>query len=233
MPSSVAIIAVAAGPGSRLAAGAPKAFVDLAGEPILLHGLRAIAAAAAAVAIDRLVVVAPASHGEHARDLLAQSTWPWPVEVVAGGEQRQDSVRNGLDACPGTDIVVVHDAARPFLPAAVLGAVIDVASAQGAALAALPAVDTVKLVDEQRRIVSTPARQRVWLAQTPQAFRRELLLQAHTAAHGSPATDDAALVEALPAPVTVVDGDAALRKITTPEDLRWAEWMLESGQWPR
>lgn len=231
------IVVVAGGPGVRLGAGLPKALVELAGKPILLHCLTAIGAATTSDSGRRdaveVVVVAPASRLREIGKLIGQQSWPWPARVVAGGAERQDSVRAGLRACPGAATVVIHDTARPFLPTRVLCNVLEAAADCGAAIAALPAVDTVKLVDTSRRVLSTPERDRTWLAQTPQAFRREVLLSAHDRAARNTATDDAALVEAYGQRVQVIEGDPILRKITTKNDLRWAEWVLDSGQWPR
>lgn len=234
--AGVAIVIVAAGPGTRLGANAPKAFVDLAGRPLLAHTVDSIRAAISAgtppLTIDGVVVVAPPSHTRQAESLIRDL--PVPIRrVVAGGEQRQDSVRAGLTACGDADVVLIHDAARPFVTTATVLAVAGVAHEHGAAIAALPAVDTVKIVGDDSRITSTPERNSVWLAQTPQGFRRQLLLEAHAAAPDSGSTDDASLVEAYGVAVRIVAGDPAARKITTPDDLRWAEWMLHSGQWPR
>ena len=219
----------------RLGDDRPKALVPLGGQPILMHALQSIAATDRSLYRD-ITVVAPASHLGEVESLVTAHDDTGKHRVIPGGTERQDSVRAGLAACSDAEIVVIHDAARPFLPGAVLSATIDKADEKGAAVAAVPAVDTVKIVSNSGRIESTPPRQGLWLAQTPQAFRRELLLAAHDAAdnHGAtPATDDAALVEKSGQDVYVVDGDPVLRKITTPDDLRWAEWLLGSGQWPR
>ncbi len=226
----VVLVVVAGGPGRRLGADLPKALVRVDNRPLLDLTLTALAHIDSA--ISRTVVVAPSSHmGEV--EQIAGAKWPWPVAVVPGGSERQDSVRIGLDACPQADTVVIHDAARPFVTAAALERVIAAAIEHGAAITALAAVDTVKLVDDAGNVRSTPPRHEVRQAQTPQAFRRDILVAAHAAAATNLATDDAALVEATGHPVRVVAGDPATRKITTAEDLRWAEWMLHSGQWPR
>ncbi len=226
----VALILVAAGPGSRLGADRPKALVELGGRTLLEHAFDSIAATRWSVEIF-LVVVSPAAHVDTIRDLAAQ--WPGDGRVVAGGAERQDSVRAGLTACPDAAIVVVHDAARPFLTEETLSSVIATASTHGAAVAAMPATDTVKIVGEDGRVESTPPRDRVWLAQTPQAFRREVLTAAHASAGDNSSTDDASLVEMSGGRVQVVRGDPMARKITTVDDLHWAEWVLQSGQWPR
>ncbi len=227
----VALIVVAAGPGSRLGAGRPKALVDLEGRPLLAHALDSISRARTNVALSATVVVAPPTHLDETRTVVADG-FP-QATVVAGGAERQDSVRAGLAACPDAAIVAVHDAARPFLTGETLSSAISAAAEHGAAIAALPAIDTVKIVDRDHRVESTPARERVWLAQTPQVYRREVLLAAHDSAPDNASTDDASLVEAAGGNVRVVQGHPMTRKITTAEDLRWAQWALASGQWPR
>ncbi len=233
---SAALILVAAGPGTRLGAGRPKALVDLAGKPLLLHALESAertAADAASPLFTEAVVVAPADHLDSVEDLLRHRPCPWSIKVVLGGSERQDSVLAGIDASTA-EVVVIHDAARPFVSTDTMRRVIDAACRDGAAIAAVAAVDTVKIADDDLHITHTPQRNNVWLAQTPQAFHRDVLVQAHISASGTEiATDDAAMVEATGHPVRIVTGDPVTRKITTPEDLRWAEWMLASGQWPR
>ncbi len=226
----VALVLVAAGPGARLGAARPKALVELDGRTLLEHAVDSIAATRQSAEIS-LVVVSPSSHLDAVRDIVARL--PGNGRVVAGGSERQDSVRAGLSACLDAAIVVVHDAARPFLTDETLSSVIAAASTHGAAVAALPATDTVKIVGEDGAVESTPPRECVWLAQTPQAFRREVLTAAHASAPDNSSTDDASLVEMSGGRVQVVRGDPMARKITTMEDLRWAEWVVQSGQWPR
>lgn len=229
---SIAAIVVAAGPGTRLGAGTPKGFVPLAGVPLFVRTLRAILAAPA---IDEAIVVAPPQAIDQARALL-RDHGPLRIEprVVAGGAERQDSVRHGLAAVERAHLVAIHDAARPFVAPETIAAVVAAAAAHGAAIVAMPATDTVKLVDSDGWIESTPPRARVWLAQTPQVFRTELIRAAHArASDGLPATDDAALVERLGHRVHVVAGSAANRKITTPDDQAWAEWHLARAAAPR
>jgi 2-C-methyl-D-erythritol 4-phosphate cytidylyltransferase len=215
-------IIVAGGPGTRLGAPEPKGFVALAGVPLMARALRALLAAQE---IDAAVVVVPRGARERGRALIAtHGPWRCGVAVVEGGAERQDSVRAGLEAAGTTDLVAIHDAARPFVPPAVVTAVIAAAARYGAAIAALPATDPVKYVHPDGWIETTPDRQRVWLAQTPQAFRADLLRRAHAQAQAlaGPATDDAVLVERLGERVYVVAGAPENRKITTPDDLRWA-----------
>jgi 2-C-methyl-D-erythritol 4-phosphate cytidylyltransferase len=149
------------------------------------------------------------------------------VKLTAGGAERQDSVAAGVqEADPAADVVLVHDAARPFVRRPSIEACLDVAVRTGAAAVALPARDTVKVVGSGEEISATLDRRTIWLAQTPQAFHTPLLRRALAQAQhdGYVGTDDAELVERLGVPVHVVHGEATNLKITTPEDLHWAEW---------
>ena len=151
-----------------------------------------------------------------------------PLQIVSGGERRQDSVANAFAAVADrADIVVIHDAARPLVSDALIRRTVDAAVESGAAIAAIRASDTVKRGDAAQRIVETLPRDRIYLAQTPQAFRTELLRRAH-AAHDIDATDDAALVELIEEPVRLVMGSSENVKITTPSDLALAAAILAS-----
>jgi 2-C-methyl-D-erythritol 4-phosphate cytidylyltransferase len=225
--SSIAAILVAAGPGSRLGARVPKAFVGLAGLPLFIRSLRTLLDAPS---IGSVAIVVPAAELREAQRLAdAHGPWRCAIAVAAGGAQRQDSVRAGLAVVdPAAELIAIHDAARPFASPAVIEAVVAAAARHGAAIAAAPVTDTLKRVDAGGIIETTLPRERMWSAQTPQAFRAALIRDAHRqgAATGGTATDDAVLVERLGARVFVVPSSADNRKITTPEDLRWAEWRL-------
>lgn len=148
--------------------------------------------------------------------------------VVAGGAERQDSVFNGLQALPlDCDWVLIHDGVRPFASPELLKRTWDAALTNGAAIAALPASDTIKRV-RVGQVVETVPREELWLVQTPQVFRREILFEAYREAHrqGWVGTDDAFLVERLGVPVVVVTGERSNIKVTTPEDLVWGSWFL-------
>jgi len=156
------------------------------------------------------------------------------LTLVDGGAERSDSVAAGLDALPADcSIVLVHDAARPFVESGVIDAVIREARSGAAAVAAVPVTDTIKEVslEGDRRVLRTVPRERLWRAQTPQGFPRVLLVEAHERARraGLTATDDAALVERLGAVVVVVPDSPRNVKITTPEDLAWAEAWANPG----
>ncbi len=229
---STAAIVVAAGPGRRLGAAQPKAFVPLRGEALFLHALRALLASPA---IERAVLVVPPGAMQQAEDLLAASAPLRTVpSLVEGGRERQDSVRHGLAAAGDIELIAIHDAARPFVSRAVIEAAIAAAGQHGASIVAVPATDTVKRVHADGWIEATPSREGLWLAQTPQVFAAELIRRAHAqAASATAATDDAALVERLGTRVYVVPGNPENRKITTPDDLRWAEWLLGQSAAPR
>jgi 2-C-methyl-D-erythritol 4-phosphate cytidylyltransferase len=218
------VILVAAGRGERMGAIRPKAFLPLGGEPLLLKSARPFEAAAS---VGSIVAVVPPADVEAARSLLAPLQKL--VAVVAGGERRQDSVLEGLRQAPaGFDgIVLVHDAARPFVDEALIDAVIGAAALAGAALPVLPLVDTIKRV-RHGHVVETLDRAELGAAQTPQGFRLDLLARAYEQAFRDRVTltDEAIAIERIGAKVAVVPGSPRNRKITTPEDLAWAEDLL-------
>jgi 2-C-methyl-D-erythritol 4-phosphate cytidylyltransferase/2-C-methyl-D-erythritol 2,4-cyclodiphosphate synthase len=220
----VGAIIVAGGRGARLGAGTPKQLLDLGGQTMLR---RTVGLFDRHPAVDRLVVVLPDDLVADARAVVGPTSRP--CEIAAGGPTRQESVRRGLAAMPpGPDVILVHDAARPFAPDDLIDRVIVAAIETGAAVPALPAHETVKRVDPSARIVrETIARDEIWLAQTPQGFRRSVLEAAMAAApSGAAATDDAMLVELTGHAVRVVPGDAANVKITTADDLAAARARL-------
>lgn len=214
----VGAVVVAAGRGARFGAAVPKQLLEIDGVSLLE---RAVAAFAAHPRVAELVVVLPADLVAGAGSRLGAHRG---VVAVAGGPRRQDSVANGVAALgDAVEIVLVHDAARPLVPADVISRTIDAAAACGAAVAAVPAHDTVKRVapaPDGLRVEATLPRESIYLAQTPQGFRREVLTAAIALGRtGLEATDEAWLVERAGYPVAIVEGDAALVKVTTPEDL--------------
>ena len=206
---------VAAGSGERLGAGRPKAFVVLAGRPMLEWSLDALRAAG----IDDVVVAAPP--GTAASGLGDRTI------VVPGGETRSASVRAALAAAPPGD-VVVHDAARPLVTPEHFIAALAALEHADCAIAAAPCTDTVKEAGEDRLVTATLDRSRLWAIQTPQAFRRAALERALAVADDvlAQATDDAWLVERTGGAVRVVESTPANLKVTTPHDLRIAELLL-------
>ncbi len=222
----VAALVLAAGRGDRLGHELPKAFVPLAGKPMLLH---ALAAMAGADEIDRVVPVVAGTDLGRLRQLADElAAIPKLAPAVAGGATRQDSVRAGLEALPtGVDLVAVHDAARPLVGTDAVARVVAAACASGAAILAVPVRDTIKRVREGR-VAETPPRAECFAAQTPQVFRIEILREAlaKAAAEGRQGTDDAELVEALGVAVQVVAGEPFNLKVTYPEAVAAAERVL-------
>ncbi|HEY6974435.1 MAG TPA: 2-C-methyl-D-erythritol 4-phosphate cytidylyltransferase [Nitrospiraceae bacterium] len=229
MGSRVVAIVPAAGRGLRMGGSVPKQFLSLGGEPLVVHSLRILQAAAI---VDEIILAVPATDLDYCtNDLVKQHGFSKVRKVVAGGLERQDSVRQALGhVTEETEIVLVHDAVRPFLTGQMVNDVIAMADKQGAAIIALPMRDTVKQVDSDHVIQRTVDRRPLWLAQTPQAFRRQWLQEAHRKAHaeGIHATDDAYLVEWLGHSVMVVEGSGENIKVTRPEDMVIGEAILAS-----
>lgn len=217
-PRDIGVIVVAAGRGRR-AGGSPKQFRAIGGVPMVLRALRPFTAHPG---VAHLTVVLPPGIADTPPDWLAALRGP-ELSLVAGGEERSDSVAAGLAALPAAcTVVVVHDAARPFPARGTIDAVVAEARAGRAALAAVPVSDTIKEAAPGTRLVArTVPREHLWRAQTPQAFPRALLQRACAA--GGQATDDAALVEALGEPVVLVPDDSANLKVTTEADFLLAE----------
>ncbi len=219
--------AIVAAGGSGLRAGGAKQWLALGGESVLRRSARLLAGCDL---VDDLVVVVPP--GEEARGEVELAGLGKRARVVAGGAERSDSVRNGLAALSGCAVVLVHDAARPFASPDLVRRVAEAAWAGGAALAALQVTDTVKRAagEAEPRVAETLDRRTLWLAQTPQGFRTELLRRGYAEAgpEASAATDECALVERLGAPVTLVPGEAGNFKITTADDVARARALTEA-----
>lgn len=221
----VTAIIPAGGRGQRLGADRPKQFLDLAGRPLLERTLDVLAASGR---IDDFVVaLPPEALSEPPTYLLGR---PFPLRLVAGGRRRQDSVANAVAALESqTTLVVIHDAARPFVSHEVIARTIDAAAAAGAAIAAVPVRDTVKLAASADGTVieRTLERERIYLAQTPQAFRRDVLERALAQARGdADATDESMLAEQAGFKVQLVEGDIANVKLTTGADFESARARL-------
>jgi 2-C-methyl-D-erythritol 4-phosphate cytidylyltransferase len=220
----VGVVIVAAGSSSRTADGELKQFKWIAGRPMLLHSLQLFQERAD---VAMVVCVVPQAYAGDPPPWIFQSDSE-RLLLSVGGRTRAESVRNGIaDLPPSCGIILVHDAARPLVPMAVVDRVVDAVRAGTSAIAALPVVDTLKEVDADGRIVRTVAREELWRAQTPQGFPRDVLLRAHRAAMdgGYDATDDAALVERIGEPVVVVRGSERAMKVTEAADFGRAEAM--------
>ena len=222
----VGVVIVAGGSGSRVGGAELKQFRWIAGKPMLLHSLQTFMSRADVVSV---VCVLPST--------LAGDPPPWIFQcdvdrlmISIGGTTRQRSVANGLDDLPDeAKVVLIHDAARPFVTDAVIGRVTSAARRDGAAIAALPLADTLKEVGDGDRITRTVDRTNLWRAQTPQGFRRETIVRAHreAAAAKVEATDDAALCERIGVAVTVVRGSERAFKITEESDFARAKVLVD------
>ncbi len=223
-------IVPAAGAGKRLGLGMNKAFALLEGVPLLVHCLNMLQKTEL---LQRVIVVLAPAEVEAGRQLLASYQKEYfpnlPFDVVAGGKERQDSVANALATITEEDgYVAVHDGARPFAGREVFAQTLAVAQKHGAAIAAVPVKNTIKVVDAQGQVVDTPVRSSLQAVQTPQIFTIKLLKQAYAylREHPEAVTDDASVVELLGHPVVVAPGRYENIKITTPEDLLLAENLL-------
>lgn len=228
---SVIVLIPAAGLGRRMGAAVNKQYLRLAGRPILAHTL---ACFDHHPLVDAIYVISPPAEISFCqKEVVRRYGFAKVREIVAGGAERQDSVRHGLLACGANpdDIILIHDGVRPFFPAHRLGDLVESAKRTGACLAGVPVKDTIKEV-RQGMVSGTPDRSCLWQAQTPQAFRFEIIAKAHqqALADGFLGTDDASLVERLGLPVAMVEGDYRNIKITTPEDLVAAEAIWRAGQ---
>jgi len=235
----VSVIIPAAGLGTRMSTAAAKRgqpapskqFAELGGIPIIIHTLRKFATAPQ---ISEIVLALRKKEIEQFKPRLEKEGFKKPVRMVEGGDHRQQSVANALAGIKAAadDIVLVHDAVRPFVDAELIAAVIAAAAKHGAAIAGVPAVDTIKQVDrtaEGAIVTSTMPRERIVLAQTPQGFRYAVLRKAfdEATADGFTGTDEASVVERAGHEVAVVMGSYRNLKITTPADLQLAEFYLE------
>lgn len=220
-------IIVAGGSGTRMGASQPKQFLNLLGEPVLLHTLRRFSEHA--LGIQQCVLVLPQDQFTTWHQLCAQHQVQIPHTIVAGGATRWASVRNGLAHLAGqpAGVVAVHDGVRPLTPRSVIEATFQAAHNHGAAVAAVVPKDSVRGLNQQGSYALNRARLR--LVQTPQCFDLELLQRAYKLPELTTFTDDASVVEDLH-PIYLVEGDYRNLKITTPEDLLVAEAILRAEQ---
>lgn len=223
-------IIVAGGDGIRMAAGVRKQYLLVGGRPILALSIAAVAAAAG---VSEIFLVVPEADFDYCRQaIISPLACEKPIHLVAGGNSRQASVLNGLDAISASSgVAVIHDGVRPLVATAHIEACIRGADNEGACILGVPAQDTVKQVSASGRLRRTLDRQTLWMAQTPQAFdlgtiRRAHAYAAETGFHG---TDDAAVVEHCGGSVRIIQGSPWNIKITTPEDLKLAELIWQSG----
>ncbi len=226
---AVAVIP-AGGQGRRFGSQSPKQYVEISGIPLIVHTLRKFDPAGGA-GIAGMVLPVPSGDVDFVKEeIIARYGVKGVIAVVAGGRERQDSVRAGLEAVPeDVEIVAVHDAVRPFVPPEMIRTVIEEAARSSAATLGVPVKDTVKKVDGGKSVVVTVDRAELWLTQTPQAFRRAVIIEAYRRAYddGIYATDDASLVERIGVTVKMVPGSYGNIKITTADDLDFSEFLMK------
>ena len=216
--STVAVVP-AAGSGERLAAGAPKAFVDLCGRPMLEHALDGLRNSGV---VDAVVVAVPPNRTDEAKLVFGGD-----AVIVAGGSDRAESVMLALAAVGDAEFVLVHDAARALTPPSLIVRVVRaLESGHPAVVPGLPVTDTIKAVDANGVVLGTPERSGLRAVQTPQGFQTEVLRRAYERAAAGAFTDDASVVEMTGTPIQVVEGDPLAFKITTPTDLLLAQALL-------
>ncbi len=228
------VIIPAAGSGRRMGGSISKQYLELAGKPILAHTLTLFENHSL---IESIYLVVPPDDIDYCREqIVTRYGFKKVAQIVAGGAQRQDSVRHGLDAVAADGLdqsqrpILVHDGARPLFDCQHLSALISTVRESGACTLGVPVKDTIKTV-QNRTITASPERSQLWQVQTPQGFQYRLLRDAFdlAAKDGFVATDDASLVERLGHPVTMVEGDYRNIKVTTPEDLLIAVALLEGA----
>jgi 2-C-methyl-D-erythritol 4-phosphate cytidylyltransferase len=215
----VSAVIVAAGRGRRMNCGIRKQYLRVAGRPLVIHTLSQFDACPL---IDRICLVVPEDGVEESRRSVAAARLETPLQIVAGGRERQESVRKGLEALEQRDgLVAIHDGVRPLVAQGLITACIQAAEKAGACAPGIPVCDTIKRVSGEGLVTGTLERRGLWLIQTPQVFRYAIIADAHASARrdGFHGTDDAALVERLGYPVKLITGSKANIKVTTPEDL--------------
>jgi 2-C-methyl-D-erythritol 4-phosphate cytidylyltransferase len=228
----VTAIIVGAGEGKRIGGPVSKTFLALAGRPVVLRTLDRFFSTRS---VEKVILVVAEKDIRRSQELIQSDPnlchRPWLLQ--AGGASRQESVRHGLEKLSSEcDIVAIHDGARPFISAALIDRCVDEACRVGAAVIGVPVRDTIKLISEDHWVKATPARNTLWEIQTPQAFRKEVIVEAHNRGRGQviEATDDAMLVEQMGQPVFLLEGERTNLKITIPEDILWAEALLREGR---
>jgi 2-C-methyl-D-erythritol 4-phosphate cytidylyltransferase len=221
-----AAIIVAGGSGKRMPGDLSKQYLLLDNIPILAHTLKKFDSV---VSLGGIILAVPSDDVDYVRNSIVDRYHITKVDnIIAGGKERQDSVKNGLHlASDDNDIVIIHDGVRPFVSQNLIDSVIEKAMETGAAVTGIPVKDTVKKVDKGT-IITTLKREDLWLAQTPQAFRTDIIKKAYEKAYedGFYGTDDAAVVERMGIPVEMIQGSCDNIKITVPEDLVLGEFLL-------
>ncbi|MGB9809845.1 MAG: 2-C-methyl-D-erythritol 4-phosphate cytidylyltransferase [Caldanaerobacter sp.] len=224
----VSAIVLAAGKSTRMNKGLNKVYLTISGKPVVYYSIKTFDEVEWIKEI--IVVVSTEELGYFTENVLRKFHWRKPIKVVEGGEERQHSVYNGLNAVgDDCEIVAIHDGARPLVSKEVILRAIKEAYIYKAAVVGVPVKDTIKMVDQDNFILDTPERRILWAVQTPQVFEKGLIIRAHKMAfeEGYVGTDDSVLVERMGVRVKMVEGDYKNIKITTPEDLVIAELFLK------
>ena len=223
--ASIGVVVLGAGKSRRMDE-VDKIFAPLLGLPLIAHSLEVFNSSPRVVEI--ILVLSP-DKIDKGRTLLEHHRWHKILDICAGGPRRQDSVRAGLERLTPCPWVMVHDGARPLVEPELLQRALEAVQETGAAVAAVPATDTVKMVSNRGLIEQTPPRESLWMVQTPQIFRYDLLLEAHRRCEET-YTDDSAMVESLGHPAKVFMGSYRNLKVTTPEDLLLMETLLQRAK---
>lgn len=228
MKKKITAIVLAAGSGRRMGGDIPKQYMELSGKPVIYYSLKVFQDSA----VDDIVLVVSDEYIEYCRkEIVERYGFSKVTDIISGGRERYDSVRNGLEACESADYVLIHDGARPLITGDMVKRSIATLEEETGCSVAVKAKDTIKISDENGYGVDTPDRRYVWQVQTPQSFRRRELAAAYEklAASGDTAiTDDTMIMERYGGvKIKLIDGSYANIKITTPEDLALAEVLLE------
>lgn len=228
MSEKVTAIVLAAGKGSRMNSDIPKQYLTLLGKPVLFYSLQAFAESD----VDEIILVTGSGEEEYCqKEIVEKYHIKKVMNIVEGGKERYHSVWRGLRATEETGYVLIHDGARPLISKEVINTAISEVKEKDACVVGMPVKDTIQLVNEDRKISSTPDRNRTWIAQTPQCFSYELVLSSYNkaiAAEDRTVTDDAMVVQRYGnVSASMIEGDYRNIKVTTPEDIVVAECFLK------
>ncbi|WP_213951779.1 2-C-methyl-D-erythritol 4-phosphate cytidylyltransferase [Tepidanaerobacter syntrophicus] len=225
----VCAVIAAGGQGKRMNSNVSKQFLTIKGHPILYYTLNKFEKMKI---LNEIILVVPPADVKYTKEQIIKKYGFKKTRIVEGGKERQDSVYNGLKALPkDADIVVIHDGVRPFIPVKIIENSIEAAAEYDAVGVAVPVKDTIKVVDDKSIVKTTPDRKALWAIQTPQTFKYDVIMKAYEKAmeDGFYGTDDTVLVERMGLPVKIIEGSYENIKITTPEDIIFAEAFVSMG----
>ncbi len=225
----VCAVIAAGGQGKRMNSNVSKQFLTIKGHPILYYTLNKFEKMKI---LNEIILVVPPADVKYTKEQIIKKYGFKKTRIVEGGKERQDSVYNGLKALPkDADIVVIHDGVRPFIPVKIIENSIEAAAECDAVGVAVPVKDTIKVVDDKSVVKTTPDRKALWAIQTPQTFKYDVIMKAYEKAmeDGFYGTDDTVLVERMGLPVKIIEGSYENIKITTPEDIIFAEAFVSMG----